>query len=502
MASGAVLVVLGVLAAGAALAYVAGRVTDGRAALAGRPPGAAVPGRVAVAALAISLAVLAAAAGGWTPPTGQVPLLAADGLTLLVGGVALTLGLLAAVFSLAYVAGEAGSGKYFALFLLMVSGIVGLSAAANLFTLFVFFELMAVSSYPLVAYRRGHWEPVEAGFKYLVISAIGSQLVLLGLALVFAVAGRLDLAGLARLAPELGVGVRGLAVALFLAGFGIKAAVVPLHTWLPDAHAAAPSPMSAMLSGIVIQAGLVAFLRAGTALGADGALPVGLTLALLGGLTMTWGNLVALVQRDLKRLLAYSSIAQMGYILLGVGLGLGYRVTAGLDGGLFHLLTHAFMKGLAFLCAGAFLHHLGTREIPRLRGAARQLPVAAAGLAVAGLALAGVPPLSGFMSKWLIYAAGIGLGGALGWGLAALAVGNSVLSLGYYMPLIWTLYGRPAPAGGSQAAAGGPAEPPAITVPLVVLGVITVGLGLWPQWGLSVAVPAARVLLSVVGGGG
>jgi multicomponent Na+:H+ antiporter subunit D len=197
-----------------------------------------------------------------------------------------------------------------------------------------------------------------------------------------------------------------------------------------------------MLSGIVIQSGFFAMVRtllifSGTSLTQN----FGFTLAIFGLITMTVGNLMALVQTDLKRMLAYSSVTQMGYILVGIGLAFefGEIARAGLEGGLFHILTHAFMKGLAFLCAGAIIYRVGTRDIRKMKGIGRTMPLTALAFAIAGLSLAGVPPLSGFMSKWLIYKVGLDIGG---WGLffTGMAVFNSILSLGYYLPAINTFF--------------------------------------------------------------
>ncbi|RLG71533.1 MAG: hypothetical protein DRO11_04280, partial [Methanobacteriota archaeon] len=278
--------------------------------------------------------------------------LRSDNLALLVGILAVSGGALAALFSTRYLERQTGLGEFYVLLTFLVCGIVGIGLAGDLFNLFVFFEVMAISSYALVAFEKQKWEPIEASMKYVIMSAAGSITALLGISYIYLASNTLDLARIASQlpqAPQLMV----LATSLVIIGFGVKAAMVPLHTWLPDAHAAAPSSISAMLSGIVIEAGLIAMIKT---LVAIPAIRFGIIIAIFAVVTMTLGNLLALPQRDLKRMLAYSSIAQMGYILLGFGLGLEYAVSSGFTGGLFHIMNHLFMKGGAFLCAGAILY--------------------------------------------------------------------------------------------------------------------------------------------------
>src|SRR3990172_998217 len=295
----------------------------------------------------------------------------------------------------------------------MVGVMIGLGVAADLFNLWIWFEAMAVCSYLLVAFYREQPAALEAGVKYLVQSAAGSTLVLLGIALVLAHSGTLRFEDLRRAESS---GMLLAAGALFVIGFGVKAALVPLHTWLPDAHSRSPSGISAMLSGVVIEAGLVAMLRA---LGALHLVTVSWGALLLGfaAVNMLVGNLMALRQTQVKRLLAYSSLSHMGYILLGVGVGAVMGSEYSAAGGFFHILTHAMMKGLAFLAAGALLYGLhqalGNHDplvVDDLNGASRKYPLTAFAFSVAVLGLGGLPPLAGFMSKWQIFVGGFQTG--------------------------------------------------------------------------------------------
>ncbi len=423
-----------------------------------------------------------------------------DGLSLLLAGVALALGTLVVLFSGPYLAGETGQDKYYAMLVAMVGAMIGLGCAGDLFNLWVWFEAMAVSSYLLVAFYRDQPASLEAGVKYLVQSATGSVLVLIGIALVLAQTGTLALAQVRAVAqPSPGLLAAG---ALLIMGFGVKAALVPLHTWLPDAHAQAPSGISAMLSGIVIEAGLIASLRALSALAAL-ALWWGVLLLAFGALNMLVGNLMALRQRQVKRLLAYSSVAQVGYMLLGLGITIYAGEAAGAEGGLFHLLNHGLMKGLAFLAAGALLYALhiavgehGPLTVADLNGAARRYPLAAFALSVAVLGLGGLPPLAGFMSKWQILVAGAATHNLWLDALVVFAALNSVLSLAYYAPLVNAVYRRVP----SAAVQRGRPLPASIRLPLAVLVLAVVAIGIWPGLVSWLTGPAGAAILAAFRG--
>jgi proton-translocating NADH-quinone oxidoreductase chain N len=423
--------------------------------------------------------------GVWRMTFGAVAL-RVDGLSLLMVGLTLALGLLVTLYSGPYLAGEIGEEKYYAMLTTMIGVIIGLSCAADLFNLWVWFEAMAVSSYLLVAFYRRQASSLEAGIKYVVQSAVGSVLVLLGIALILAQHGTVDFSQIA-LAAAPATPLHMAAAALFVIGFGVKIAIVPLHTWLPDAHSQAPSGISAMLSGVVIEAGLLALLRTITPWMAGASLRAGTLLMLFGALNMLYGNLLALRQQQVKRLLAYSSLSHMGYMLLGVGIALNAGMSeTGLNaasGAFFHVITHGLMKGLAFLAVGALLFALRLSHenhdpllAEDLNGAAGKYPWTALSLSLALLALGGLPPLAGFLSKWQIFAAGFETHEALPIGLTIFAALNSVLSLGYYAPLVNRLYRVQA----SEIVQRGVPIPAALQFPLMLLALLVILLGVWP----------------------
>jgi proton-translocating NADH-quinone oxidoreductase chain N len=423
--------------------------------------------------------------------------LQANSLAIFLGLVAVGLGALVSIFSVGYMEKSEGLGRYYALLLIMIAGIIGIGFAGDLFNMFVFFEVMAIPSYVLVAFEKDKWEPIEAAMKYIVMSVFGSLIALLGISIVFMYTGSLDLAVLAQLTAGMDSLKAIGAVGLIIVGFGVKAAIVPLHTWLPDAHSAAPSGISAMLSGVIIEAGLIAMIKG---LAILPGINSGVVLIIFGIVSMFVGNFIAIVQRDLKRMLAYSSIAQMGYILLGVGLAFAYLSSGGdygFRGGFLHILNHAVMKGGAFLCAGAILHSIGTRDLEEMRGIGRKLPLVGVAFALFGFALAGVPPLNGFVSKFFICRAGVDAGG---WGIVAmvLLIINSLLSLCYYLPAInKILFSREI----SEEAREARKIPVSMAIPIVIMVILTVTLGVYPELGLKIVDPVVSFMMARLGGG-
>jgi proton-translocating NADH-quinone oxidoreductase chain N len=484
--------------------YLVGHMSRARAADFKGPAAARWVALTALVAAAFPFAQAAHELALYGPTTFAVGLiyLRADGLTLLMAGIIYVLAIAAALFAGPDMAGDAGEEKFYALLLILAGTAVGLVSAGDLFNLWLWFETMTISSYLLVAFYRDRPATLEASIKYLVQSGAGSILVLLGVALVLAQTGTLDLEQI----PSAATDSPGLlaAGALFLIGFGVKAALVPLHTWLPDAHSQAPSAVSALLSGVVIEAGLVALLRALAAL-AGVSLSWGLFLMGFGALNLLVGNLMALRQQQVKRLLAYSSLTHIGYMLLGLGIAIYAGQLAGAQGGFFHLVNHGLMKGLAFLTAGALIFALrlgaGYGEhrpltIADLSGVARRYPVAALTLSIALLGLGGLPPLAGFMSEWQIFTAGFITRNAAIEGLVVFAALMSVMSMAYYVPLVNAMYRQEA----SEAVKAGTSIPGVVLLPLVLLALAVVAIGLWPGLLEWLTAPAGAALLTAFGG--
>jgi len=419
--------------------------------------------------------------GGWKFPVGIS--MVADGLTRLVVLVIATVSLMTLLFSLEYMTHYTSPGLYYGLFLLMVAGMNGVVISGDIFNIFVFLEIASIASYALVAYGTESDE-LEASFKYLVLSAIASAFILMGIAFVYNVTGHLNWAKIAQVIQAGGGLTMPLyvAAAFFFMGFGLKAAMVPFHAWLPDAHPSAPAPISAMLSGVLIKAcGVYVLCRlAFSVLGSHQTF--GTVLVVLGTMSMVLGALMAIGQGDLKRLLAYSSISQVGYVVLAVGAGLvGLALARGSEpleaasqfavfGGLFHLVNHAVFKSLLFLCSGSIEHATGTRRMDQLGGLGQRMPVTGWCLRIGALAISGVPPFGGFWSKLVIIVALTQLAALVHWAFyipTALAVATAAVTLVYYAKVWRSVSGEP-----SGAAEGAREVPAAMCVASVVLAVL------------------------------
>jgi proton-translocating NADH-quinone oxidoreductase chain N len=392
------------------------------------------------------------------------------------------LGFFATVYSYKYMEHDTRLTEYYTLLSALVVGMVGVAFAGDFFTMFIFWEMMGIASYALVSFRKDLWGPIEAGFKYMVMGSVGSTVLFFGIALVYGITGTLNFAQVSSVIHGQPMNLwYYLVFALFVIGFGVKTAIVPVHTWLPDAHPEAPSPISAMLSGILIETGLYAIARVLFLLFEPSVFKV--TIALFAALTMTLGNMMALRQDDVKRMLAYSSIAQMGYMLVGVSTGLTY----GLMGTLLHVLNHSLMKGLAFLSVGSIVHETGTRDIKKLQGVGKAMPFTTLAVVVSFLGLGGVPGTNGFVSKFILFNAALGADMLL---LAVLGVLNSALSMAYYLRVIMVLLSGEVEEGMTAK------EAPLLMVGVtLVMAILIVVLGLYPSPVVVIASKGAESLV-------
>jgi multicomponent Na+:H+ antiporter subunit D len=421
--------------------------------------------------------------GNWAPPWGIV--LVSDGLSTLLLLTISIIALLAIIFSVRYMDRYTSKAKFFALFMLMVGGMNGVVLTGDFFNLFVFLEIASLASYALVAFGCEH-EELEASFKYLILSGVASTFLLLGIAIIYSLTGSLNMADVARTVGHMTSSSAVMfSTALFIMGFGLKAALVPFHPWLPDAHPAAPAPISAMLSGVLIKAlGVYTLMR--LIFNVFGLSPfISAVLMVLGGLSMVVGGLLAIGQDDLKRLLAYSSISQIGYVVVGIALG----TPLGIIGGLFHLINHATFKSLLFLSSGAIEYGTETRDLNRMGGLSRRMPVSTASAAVGFLSISGIPPLNGFWSKLIIVVALIQAGQYI---LATVAVLVSFLTILYFMRVQRNLFFGEAPAALSKVKE----VPYLMRFSLVVLALMCLAMGLfYPYISGAVLAPARDALL-------
>jgi formate hydrogenlyase subunit 3/multisubunit Na+/H+ antiporter MnhD subunit len=323
----------------------------------------------------------------------------------------LGLSALAAVYGGDYLLGyrhEKSLGSPWFFFNLFVAGMVMVVVARTAFLFLVAWEVMSLAAYCLVTFEHEKAEVRKAGWIYLIATHLGGAFLFLAFVLLGRQAGSLEFEAF-RTLPTLGAGWSGLIFVLALVGFGAKAGFVPFHVWLPEAHPAAPSHVSALMSGVMIKMGLYGMLRVLTFLGRP-APWWGPTLVGLGLLTGLVGIALALQQRDVKRVLAYSSIENMGLIGLALGVGLwGWAsnlpavAALGVTAALLHVWNHALMKGLMFFSAGSILHGTGTRDMEKLGGLMKRMPWTASAMMVGAVAISALPPLNGFVSKWLMY---------------------------------------------------------------------------------------------------
>jgi multicomponent Na+:H+ antiporter subunit D len=332
------------------------------------------------------------------------------------------------IYATSYIDHYGGRGKFFALLLIMVSGLNAMLLTRDLFSLYVFLEVASIASYVLVAFGL-EYDGIESAIKYLLLSAVATSMILFGIVLIYMNTGTLEFGALKTIlasSPGHMPPVFLLAAALFIAGFGLKSALMPFHAWLPDAHPSAPAPISAMLSGVVIKvAGVYALTRIFLNIYPAMA-PVQRTFLVLGTLSMIAGAVLAYFQRDLKRMLAYSSISQIGYIVIGLGIG----NLLGLIGALFHIFNHALFKSLLFLNSGAVQYRLGTRDIEEMGGLENRMPVTSITSVFGTLSIAGIPPFNGFWSKLFIILGALAAGKTT---IAVLAILVSIFTLGYFL---------------------------------------------------------------------
>jgi multicomponent Na+:H+ antiporter subunit D len=422
--------------------------------------------------------------GNWPPPLGIVMVFDSfSAFMVLVISMVVFAGCL---FSFRYISRYTGQWKFYTLYMLITAGMMGVVLTGDLFNMFVFLEIAAISSYALVAFGVDA-EELEASFKYMVMGEIGGLTLLLSIALIYAKTSTLNMADISNSLQLFGQTTFFWTVlALMLFAFSIKAAFVPFHSWLPDAHPAAPAPVSSLLSGIFIKVlGIYTTARlVFNVFGLDRAnAPMFFNILIgMGLLSIIVAGLTALNQRDYKRLLGYSSVSQIGYIMLGFGIGNYY----GVAGAIFFILAHALAKSLLFLTSGSVTHVAGTRDLSKLAGLGEKMPTTAWSFVFGGLSLIGIPPLIGFWAKlWIIIGA---LKAGLLW-LAVLAIVLSGLTLYYILKIVNSVFLKKGRVKASAA-------PFTMRIAMVFLVVLIVIFGIGFQQIMDFIVgPAANALL-------
>jgi len=390
-----------------------------------------------------------------------------DGFSLLMLLIITFISLVISIYSIKYLDKYTAKENFHALYLLLVAGMIGVVIAGHLFLLFIFLELASISTYALVAFGTRE-EELEASMRYIILGTIASLFILLALALTYLIVGSLSIPLVALNASLFYTPKSFLLIILFLAGFGLKAAAVPFHAWLPDAHTSAPAPVSATLSGVLIKTiGVYCLIR--ILFNLLGTPPIISTILLaIGALSILVGGFAALGQWDIKRMLAYSSISQIGYILLSFGL----LTPLGMFGAIFHLLNHAIFKPLLFLSAGSLELATGTRDMRKMGGLAKKMPLTWLAATLGSFSLAGIPPFNGFWSKAFIIFACVQSGKI---GYALIAVIGAVLSLAYVLKMQKYVFFDALPSSLEKVKE----NPWLITLPILILGLICLFTGMF-----------------------
>jgi len=378
------------------------------------------------------------------------------------------IGFIISIYAVDYIR-EGATQKYHILYLLLLTGATGVVLTADIFNFFVFYEILCISSYALVGYL-GNKAGVESASKYLIQGSVGSSLILIAIALIYGQTGSLNMAVIAKNINSVSPIQLFMPLILFITGIGVEAAIFPLNAWLPDAHSSAPSTISAILSGIAIEIGIYGIVRViFTIFGATDLLFMLMIVAIL---TVLVGEFSAFSQKNIKRMLAYSSTGQIGLILFAIALGSNYGITAGL----FQFITHALSKSLLFLSAGYMIYRTGSMDIAAMEGMGRKMPISSLGFTIGAFSLIGLPPFVGFPSKFLIVRAVLAKEGFLPVILIMIVLLGTIIEGVYFFRVVQVLYFK----GRDNVLKI--AEAPAVAlIPLFILVLFIFATGIYPK---------------------
>lgn len=432
---------------------------------------------------------LSYAVGGWAPPYGIE--LRIDRLTVIVLLLISVVSVAVMPYARASALVEIDESKqhlFYSCLLLCLTGLLGMTVTGDAFNVFVFLEISSLSTYALIGMGRQR-RALIAAYRYLILGTLGGTFFLIGIGLLYAMTGTLNMADIAGRLEDVRDTRTVLAATAFISvGLGLKLALFPLHAWLPNAYSYAPSAVTALIAGCATKVAIYLSLRMHfNVIGVDftgGDMPLAPVLALFGLAGLIICSLVALFENNVKRLLAYSSVAQIGYIVLAISMVSETSLTAGIV----HLLNHAVVKAALFMSVGAMVWRCGDDSLTALAGIGKRMPVTTAAFVVAGLALVGVPLTAGFITKWYLVLAAIE---QESWYLVVAILGASVIALGYIGKVIEVAYFRPSPAGASSGEAS-----PLMLLSMWSLVIASIVLGVWAEGTVSLAQQAANILMA------
>lgn len=419
--------------------------------------------------------------GNWLPPWGIEYVIdpLAAGITLLISFVSL----MVIIYAGSFLKGQTRlrQGVFYALYLLLTGGLLGMVSTGDLFNLYVFLEISSLTCYGLIA--LGGPRATVASFRYLLQGTIGASFYLLGIGYLYMMTGTLNMLDLQSLLPAI-ISTPPVIIALVMIalGMGIKMALFPLHGWLPDAYTYAPPQVTAFISSVMTKVSAYVFLRiAFYIIGASGTAVEGLLeiMGWLAAVAIIAGSIMALAQTDLRRMLAYSSVAQIGYIVLGMAIGNFW----GLIGALLHILNHAITKGSLFMVAGGIKWKTGEYKIPRYTGMADKMPLSMACFLMGAFSMIGLPPAAGFFSKWYLLLGAVEINN---WVFVAVLIVSSLLNLYYFFRVIENAYLKKREETDPinilpQAKSLKPELPLSMLLPIVVFGVAILFLGIFNE---------------------
>lgn len=420
--------------------------------------------------------------GNWKPLAGKAfgIALEVDALGIFMALIISIACLLSAIYSLKYMSKDNGLDKYYALFLLLSGSMLGFVFTGDLFNMYVMLEIMTFAAISLTAFRNYKDKSLEAAFKYIVTGSLGSSLILLGTVLLYTETKTLNLAeiiDILRNTSEMS-SITILAFSSMMVGYAVKAFMVPCHTWPTDAHMAAPSSISMILSGVMSKTGIYAVIRILFGIFAlNDNKYVGYLIIVWGIATMIVGVTMALLQHDFKRLLAFHSVSQIGYIVSAFGVAIictGKIQDLAMAGALYHMINHAVFKGLLFLCAGAVLYTTGTTDLNSISGLGKKMPFTMTMFLFGAAAISGIPPFNGFASKWIIYESASQGRVEI---VTVVAVVVSAMTLASFIKVGHSVFFGPENIGGGQIKE----VPFSMKVPMSVLSIGTLALGLFPR---------------------
>ena len=452
--------------------------------------------RAYISVLAISVAILAILSllptildGGrlhltymWAERLGLEFEIYADALAVYMSLLALFLCLLATIYSVRYMAEKEGLTRYYSGLLILSGSMVGVFLSGNLLQFFIFWELMTLSCFLLILQFQTV-VAIRAAYKYFIMIHLGALCLLTAIIAIYLNVGELSMATLGGLLATANGGWLTAAMVLAFVGFGVKAAVVPLHTWLPDAHPEAPSSISALLSGIMVGTGVYGLIRFFYDIfGFPYAWQT--TIIILGAITALVGVTCALAQVDIKRLIGFSTVSQLGLITMGIGAG----TSLGLAGALFHLINHAFFKALLFLMAGAVIYEVGTRNMTRLGGLRKYMPVTFVCGLIAAVSISGIPPFNGFFSKVMITKSVLDAGYPI---LSLIIIVVSIMTFLTFTKLLYLVFWRQKTL---KIIKSRKKVPTLMKVPMIALAACCIAFGLFAHW------PLEQIVLPTLGG--